>query len=348
MNDVGDEYLQWALELSDDESAIRAEVLGRLPRSIVDSHAHSSPGSALLGLSPYAWAQPRSSFPSWTAEQSVAVRMFLYGDRHVARRVMAHPYQGFDHKAANSYLLRTRSESDEVILCGLVDDRRYTVDQLASGEYCGLKMYQAYREPPFERVQDYFPVCAMEAAGAACVPVVLHLAQSLDSCVSEVEALAAAHPDVPIVLAHLGRMICDEAQARASFDRVVSSTNVYVDCSMAIHLPVHRAAFEVLGPERVLFGSDEPFNLLRYVAFAHPELGTRLVSPRRYHWIDEDLFLTYRHLARRAVLVHLQVLSLVLDAFEDACGIDAAAALECVFHDNGARLFRRPSASALA
>jgi len=132
-DDVGEEYLSWALDLRPEEMVARSALLSRLPNRIVDCHAHSSPAHVIVGLSDYARGLARSSFPIWTAEHSAAQREFLYGHLAVTRSVMAHPLRGFDHRAVNDYLLATTHEPEQVILCGLADDEGYTTEALATG-----------------------------------------------------------------------------------------------------------------------------------------------------------------------------------------------------------------------
>jgi hypothetical protein len=132
---VGEEYLRWALDLSAAEQEERAALLVRLPERIVDCHSHSNFRDSIVAISEYGWNQARASFPVWTIADSESVRTFLYGDSEIMRLVMAHPYKGVDHRRANESLLASVSEGDRVVLCGLPDDRDYTVEYLRSGRY---------------------------------------------------------------------------------------------------------------------------------------------------------------------------------------------------------------------
>jgi predicted TIM-barrel fold metal-dependent hydrolase len=337
---IGQTYLSWALDVDSAESADRAALLERLPHQIVDCHAHVNDADTVGELSDYAWAQARSSFPAWPKEASDEVRGFLYQDRRVTRLVMAHPFRGIDHRAANAALLRAADSTTRVILCGLPDDPAYTERELASSAYVGLKMYPHYREPPFRRLSGYFPDWAVAAAAAAEVPSVVHLPVPLAECVGDVLQLADRHPTARFVLAHLGRQTDTGQSVRAAFKAAASCPRIAVDTSMATERDVHELALASFGPERVLYGSDEPFNLLRYVAFQHPDRGRRLMSPRRYHWLDETMFATYRHLADGARLVHDQVLGALLDTVDAQYGGEAPAVRAAVFASNAARWFR--------
>jgi hypothetical protein len=327
------------LDLSTAEQEERADLLMRMPARIVDCHSHSSGPESFVALSEYGWKQARSSFPVWTIPDSNSVRTFLYGDREVSRLVMAYPFKGFDHRVANVRLLESVEPHDRVILCGIPHDRRYTEQQLRSGRYAGLKMYPHSREPPYEHVGEYFPDWALRAAGVAGVPAIVHVPAPLAHCADDVIALAAQHPETRFVLAHLGRQATADADARRAFARVGHFSNVRMDTSMVLARPVHELALSTFGPDRVLYGSDEPFNLLRYVGYQHPERGYRLVAPRQYHWLDEADFHRYRHLARDAMLVHLQVVRALFDSVDALFGTESDGVLAAIFGDNAATWF---------
>jgi hypothetical protein len=337
---VGATYLRWALDLSESEQRERDRLLSRLPEVVVDAHIHSTDADSVGAISEYGWAQARSSFPEWPVPGSDQIRSFLYGNRRVRRLFMAHPFCGIDHRRANRYLLSAIGPDDRVLLCGLPDDSTYTTVELASGRYSGLKMYPHYREPPYGQLDEYFPDWAMTAAADAGVPAVVHLPLPLAECVDDLLVLADRHPRTRIVLAHLGRQSRVNDAAVTAFARAAERPHVAMDTSMATDAGVHELAYATFGPRRVLYGSDEPFNLLRYSTYQHPTLGLRLIGPRRYHWLAEKDFAAYRHLGVDAHLVHLQVLRAIVDTTDRIFGAaEAPGVLRQVFHHNAADWF---------
>ena len=339
--DIGQVYLEWALCLTEAERRERDQLLARLPDLVVDAHVHVTDTGSVRTLSEYALAQARSSFPAWPIEESDGVRHFLYGDRRVRRLLMAHPYRGIDHRRANRYLLDSAGPDDRVLLCGLPDDERYTVEELASGRYVGLKMYPHYREPPYERLAEYFPDWSLQAAATAGVPAIVHLPLPIADCLPDLLDLIDRHPDNRIVLAHLGRQHHADDAAVAAFTAAAAAPLVTVDTSMAAEAEVHGLALDTFGPHRVLYGSDEPFNLLRYVGYEHPRLGYRLIAPRRYHWLGTADFERYRQLAVDACLLHLQVLRAIVDNVDQRYEARAPDVLRGIFAENAAAHFAR-------
>lgn len=231
----------------------------------MDCHAHINGPGAAGALSDFGWRQRRSSF----------------------------------------YVLQNRAAGDFAALCGLPDDPGYTLEQLATGAYVALKMYPHYVEPPYRRVADYFPGWAVAAAAEHGIPIVLHLPAPLSECHAEVLDLVEAQTELRIVLAHAGR----ESHVRNRTDGVLRTlaecSNVVMDTSMVTSRPLLALVLKRLGPERVLYGSDEPFNLLRYIEVDDPEHGRAVVSHHDYHW-NKPWAQRYAERARAAPLLHFQ------------------------------------------
>jgi hypothetical protein len=331
------QYLGWALDQSDDEARLRDEIIDWLPAEIIDVHAHASGPASYTGFSDFGWGQARASFPTWSIDHSRCIRRFLYGRSQVRQLRFAFPFKGMDHRDANCYLRRNAGSADLVALCGLPDDLAYTEDQLRARHYCALKMYPFYFEPPAENISEYFPPPVVAVANELRIPLIVHLASPLEESAGQVLDLAAECPDTTIILAHLGRQALPTIAAQTAFRQVAECERVVLDTSMCIDSDIYRMAFANFGPERILYGSDEPFNLLRYVQFQHPERGTRLVSPREYHWLEAGIFEEYAHLAQRAVCVHWAALRALREAIGDIFPGESAVVATQVMADNAKR-----------
>jgi Amidohydrolase len=336
---VGDRYVSWAAPTDDNERLSRSQVVARLPDRIIDAHMHANGAETVVGLSAFGWTQTRSSFPAWAVADSDRIQPSLYGDREVARLWIAQPYAGIDHRAANSYLLEHCKPDDLVALCGLPDDPHYTCEQLQTGRYAALKMYPFVREPPFTRISEYFPRWACRAAVTADVPLILHVPSPLHQCVEEVVTLAREHPGLGVILAHLGRESTAHEPTVRAFQKIARLENVAADTSMARSHDVHLLAMDMLGPNRILYGSDEPFNLLRYASVVDEQRGMINVPPRPYHWVAPEIYERHRHAVAKAEILHFQVLNCLLVAVERLHTSDAKAVLDKVFFRNAQRFF---------
>jgi uncharacterized protein len=330
--------LAFALRLSREEERLRAALLDWMPSVVFDVHVHANGRHTVGELSDYGWKQVRSSFPTWSIRDSAAVRDFLYGSRTVRMLRFAQPYKGIDHAAANAYLLANRPPGDAVALCGLPDDTNYTVGELKSSRYVALKMYPHYFEPPATTILGYFTPETVEAVPTG-LPLILHLPRPLADCVDELLRFIERFPDTRIVLAHLGRQPTATTAARRAFRLISTIPTLAMDCSMASNVQIHRLALTELGPDRIIFGSDEPMNLLRYSEFQHPERGRRFISRHPYHWLEPEMYQRYRHLAKGAVLLHFAVIRALRNAISDVCPGDAEQAADSVFRANALRWF---------
>lgn len=336
---VGELYLRWALEAPRAaEAALRERVFARLPNDIVDCHAHVNGRGAASDFSDYGWRQRRSSFPEWDLPSHDAALGTLYARRSVRTIWMPQPHKGIDHKKANAYILRSKRPSDFATLCGLPDDPVYTLDQIASGSYVALKMYPHYTEPPYARIAEYFPSWALQAAAESAMPIILHLPTPLSRCHAEFLDLAEAFPTLRVVLAHLGREHESTERIERLFAELATHPGVVADMSMVTSRPLIRSALRTMGADRILYGSDEPFNLLRYIEVDDPEHGRSVASHHDYHWNKLWARERYGEAAREAPLIHFQALAALLDAICDVFG-ESEETLHKIFRDNAFRVF---------
>lgn len=77
---------------------------------------------------------------------------------------------------------------------------------------------------------------------------------------ADLERMARAFPDTPIIVAHMGRYLCTD---RGLIDRFIGIAeaygNVYMDISGVVVIWKIREAVERLGPERIIWGTDGPY-----------------------------------------------------------------------------------------
>lgn len=333
------DYLQYALNLTRKETALLAEFSEWLPDSLIDVHSHANGAAAVEELPPSALKQVRTSFPDFSVSDSNLVRQTLYGTKQVKMLRFANPYKGINHRKANRYLLENAPEGDRVALCGLPDNLHHTIAEIYSDKYEALKMYPYYFDPPATKIKEYFPDEILHAAQSVGLPIILHTPTPLAFCIDEVLEIARQYPDLTIVLAHLGRQREATTAAEAAFSSLARCPNVVTDISMNTSVSVHRLALEWLGPERVLFGTDEPMNLLRFVEYQHPVHGRRFISDYRYHWLDTTQYNEYRHLGTESILLHLQVLVALRQALETFPRQENQVAKEQICHSNALRVF---------
>lgn len=90
------------------------------------------------------------------------------------------------------------------------------------------------------------------------MPALIHCGHPIFSLPWSIEELAVEFPDLRIVLGHMGHG--NIIYINASIDVALRRPNVYLETSgMPMHSKI-KAAYERVGEDRVMFGSDAPFH----------------------------------------------------------------------------------------
>lgn len=342
-----EEYIDHALTLNEDEERLRDELVPQLPDVIIDSHTHTalSEGFNYTDLPPHVHAHMMSTFPTFTKADSQRSDEVLFPEKTVHKARFAHAFAGIDKRAVNEFVA-SMDDEDIPVLFGVSDtpeDVDYTVAQLESGAYKGLKMYYFSTNPPKYELFDYFPRPVLDAASKNEVPIILHLPHSLYRSEDEVHKLVEEYPDLKIILAHVGVANLPTPELDGVLSRFSEHPNVYVDTALVDADGIVAKALEYMGPEKVLYGSDEPLNLLRTVTYFNEELGTaRLLTDFPYHWANPEEQSKYRSLAQKAfVHNHWLQLGTMLDGIASVSSspADRQEIAELVFEKNARRVY---------
>jgi len=80
--------------------------------------------------------------------------------------------------------------------------------------------------------------------------------------IAEVQQIRRQYPGVVLVLAHLGRCYT-LPDAEEAFAPLAADEGLYFDVSAVLHPGVLRLAIRTFGPERILFGTDNPILYMR-------------------------------------------------------------------------------------
>lgn len=123
-------------------------------------------------------------------------------------------------------------------------------ERALDGGFSGLKLAPVVHKFSFScpTLRGLFDVCAEHG-----VPVYLHTVYSAASRTSKVEILAAEHPEVPVVIGHMGfgPVDTDAIALARRFD------NVFVETSGGSYMAVQQAV-GAAGPGKVIFGTEFP------------------------------------------------------------------------------------------
>ena len=134
---------------------------------------------------------------------------------------------------------------------GVLDEIRLRIDQ----GFRAIKLH-----PLFDAysADDEIVDPVIDLAGALGVPVFIHSGHPPYSLPWQIGWLAERHPDVPIVLLHMGHAHGVYVDAALKVAR--RYPNLYLETSGTSMSVKIREAYETVGTDRVLFGIDSPFH----------------------------------------------------------------------------------------
>lgn len=333
-------YLDHALTLNPVEEKKVEEFAEWLPPVVVDAHAHSNLAEHVEDVPRKTYFHMMSSFPSYSIEESERIKQLFHPETRIRTLRFAHVFKGLAHKAANDYLLSQATDGNVAALYGLPDDIPYTVDMLADPRVKALKMYYSYLEPNATQIYDIFKPEILVAAEANEVPIILHTPKVIIDSANDVVNLKKDFPELKVSIAHLGSSKFDVPRLQDVYDQLAEETDVMMDTALNPSAEVCLRALRTFGSKRIMYGSDEPLNLLRSVPYMHPVHGQRITTSHLYHWQDPEEQAEYGHLADGAVHSHWLCLDALRAALNELPENEQEPAKRSVFHDNAAEFFK--------
>lgn len=331
-------YLAYARALTEKECGLVREFQEWLPDTIIDCHAHCNLPEHIHSIDDRAYNHMLSTFPSFRLEESREWHALLYPEKNVRSLRFPKTFRGIDHRAANLYLLERSDAQDRIALYGLPDDPEYTIGMLGHPRVSALKMYYSYLEPPATEIYQYFPKVVLEEAQRRDVPIILHPPRRITMCLDQIITLATDFPHLRICLAHLSLTKSVVPRLEEAFTEISRLPRVHFDTALVPSAEVVAMALRIVGSDRIMYGSDEPLNLIRSTPYVHPGKGERLATEYPYHWVDMSDYQAYKHLATGITHAHWQALQAVKTAVSDLPEQEQDAAKQKLFHDN-AKLF---------
>jgi len=324
-----------------------------LPPRIIDAHVHLD--DPALRLEPMTDARRRQHWaaevfepmPGDTADRCDAI---VYPHRQVRHVGMASPDLSYDVLADNEYV---RSEcrkrgwhSLSLLLPQWPADR--VAAELAKPGVIGLKPYYALISPdPNTRdkhieagIFDFLPHHALEVANDRCAWITLHVPHAdrlgHPDNIRQIREIRRRYPNVILVIAHFGRCYT-EPHAREALPQLADDPNLCFDNSAVLNPAVHRLALKLLGPKRILYGTDNPIFYMR---------GRRQWLGRRYinHTSANLHFNKVREppdVEAKYTLYMYEALRAIKQACDEV-GVDPDG-IDAIFHGNADRLIASAS-----
>lgn len=337
------EYLSYAFNLTEHEQEIRDSLELWLPKRIIDFHSHIGNLDTVNEVPDHILRTMKSTFVYADASIHQAIGRVFFPDISIEQVAFAFPYPGIDLTKANCYIanLSNLDKSFIPFCTGRVDDLKSFFSDWHSHQFRGIKMYPL-GENVEEMIADVFPPQVLRLASHHRLPVVMHLPKPLTHSVDEFARIASKYPEASLILAHMGLTKMFSSEVLSVFKKLANLPNVFLDTSMVTSKDVIMAAMENIGPKRVIFATDQPFNLLRVRPVIHPELGLRYATDFPYHWTDkeEQSFYANNGYCQDLVQSGLGVLLAIRSAIEESFS-DSAEIKKLVFVENAKKVIDR-------
>lgn len=190
------------------------------------------------------------------------------------------------------------------------DDPSQLATVLNRPNVVGFKVYHCYSglENTMEaKITDFAPEWMWELLNEVEGVLMLHIVRSEGIADAQNQAdivrLTRQYPRVRLVLAHIARSF-NYRQARKGLQFLADIENVYVDTSAVGESNAFLMALKVLGPQRVLWGSDYPISEIR---------GKCITAGNNFHWIHPE----NEGASTKYTLVGIESLIALKEAIED-------------------------------
>jgi hypothetical protein len=277
--------IQPPVELNDLDRCIWTEELDQfVPKRVFDVHTHyfrwKFNADPAKETGPSADSMGRE-FPKAGRAQLDAWDAALLPERQVHRLAFGFPFPACDFEASNRYTAEQTSQhpnSHALMLVHPSMSRDYLEGQIRTRGFLGFKPYRLYARSGDLvecRITDFLPEEQIEVAHRHGLIIMLHLSKrdaiADQSNIDDLLRLTAKYGNAKWILAHCARSYAAWMIERAA-KKIRGLPNVWYDTSSVCESDAIEALMAVVGPERVMYGSDNlPAGARRgkYVAFGH-------------------------------------------------------------------------------
>ena len=310
---------------------------GFLPQRIYDIHSHLyhtrhfAPGTMPAFLDAergYGLRDFNEAMARWMPGREVEGLFFGY------------PRAGNNRAGENAWLREqiepcvATSNSRALVLAAPQDDPAEVRRLMESGVFIGIKPYRLYADVADTNeatIESFAPEWMWELCHEHDGALMLHIMRAAGIMdpdnVKAIRRLCRRYPRCRLVLAHVARSF-NYRHARDGLHAIADLDNVVVDTSAVTQAGAFRAALEILGPRRVLWGSDYMVSELRGSCFSQGDGFTWIYSEEEPAQ-KLTIFGSY-------TLVGIESLMCLREACEDT-GMNPGD-LQDIFRDNALRL----------
>jgi glutamate-1-semialdehyde 2,1-aminomutase len=328
--------LKLVTELNDtDRKLLHRALDGFVPDKVFDVHTHLFHSRHFAkGNRPVFLDEDRGYGMS---DFQTAMRLWMPG-RQVEGLFYGYPSAGNDRVGENAWVqsqVDVSTHSRALVLAAPTDDPAEVRQLMSTGVFVGIKPYRLYADVPDTReaeIESFAPEWMWEVCHDHDGIMVLHimLADGITDPrnVAALRRLCRRYPRCKLILAHVARSF-NYRHAREGLHHLVDLDNVVVDTSAVTQAGAFRAAIEILGPRRVLWGSDYMVSELR---------GSCITQGDGFTWIHPEITGDKLTIFGQYTTVGIESLLCLREACEDT-GMTPDD-LADIFRENALRLLR--------
>jgi glutamate-1-semialdehyde 2,1-aminomutase len=329
--------IQLVTELSDSDRRLLARAVeGFVPAKVFDIHTHLFHSRHFAEGKRPAFLDEDRGYGLRDFDEAMARWL---PSREVEGLFFGYPSAGNDRAGENAWLheqiapvvksINTRA----LVLAAPEDDPATVRRMLESGVFIGIKPYRLYADVEDTRhatIESFTPEWMWQLCHEFDGVLMLHIMRDGGITdphnVETLRRLCRRYPRCRLVLAHVARSF-NYRHAREGLRALVDLDNVTVDTSAVTQAGAFRAALEILGPRRVLWGSDYMVSELR---------GICLTQGDGFTWVyADDASAKDLTVFGHYTLVGIESLLCLREACEDT-GMTSGD-LQDIFRDNALR-----------
>jgi glutamate-1-semialdehyde 2,1-aminomutase len=307
-----------------------------IPKEIYDIHVHPYNPTH---FAPGSWNFLKDAGLLGCAEHRQGLRNYMGVD------TIHGLYFGLPHKSAERAELNAwvtgevrengSSLSRSLLVASPQDNPEQVANALRNGLFVGIKVYHCYAPRPDTMnasLAEYAPDWMWEILHETKGVLLLHIVRdgAIDDIDNqkEIRRLCRTYPNVRLILAHVARSF-NYRNARSGLYTIADLEQVVVDTAAIAEKEAFSAAIKILGPSRVLWGSDFPVSEMR---------GRCVTIGNNFYWLHPEVIAPEYRTAgsEQMTLVGIESLLTLREACEDA-GMTTSD-VQNIFLNNALRL----------
>jgi len=328
--------LKLVTELNDnDRKLLHHAIDGFVPSKVFDAHTHLFHSRHFAeGKRPVFLDEDRGY---GLADFQAAMQLWM-PSREVEGLFFGYPSAGNDRVGENAWVqsqIDVNTNSRALVLTAPTDDPAEVRRLMSTGVFVGIKPYRLYANVPDTKeaeIESFAPEWMWEVCHDHDGLMMLHIMLSDGITdprnIEAIRRLCRQYPRCRLILAHVARSF-NYRHAREGLHHLIDLENVVVDASAVTQAGAFRAAIEILGPKRLLWGSDYMVSELR---------GSCITQGDGFTWIHPDLGTDKLTIFGQYTTVGIESLLCLREACEDT-GMTQGD-LEDIFRENALRLLR--------